>query len=50
MSPSLTSLVMALICKSQPTSLINQDQRGTSLNLMRNQGAASPLTFDEDRT
>src|SRR5208337_646218 len=39
-SPSLTSLVMALIRKSQPISLINQDQRGTSLPLMRNQGAA----------
>src|SRR5271166_2577070 len=31
---------MALIRKSQPISLINQDQRGTSLPLMRNQGAA----------
>ena len=36
MSPSLTSLVMALIRKSQPISLINQDQRGTSRPLMRN--------------
>ena len=29
---------MALIRKSQPISLINQDQQGTSLPLMRNQG------------
>ena len=38
MPPSVTSLVMALICKSQPISLINQDQRGTSFSLMRNRG------------
>ncbi len=31
---------MALIRKSQPISLINQDQQGTSLPLMRNQGIA----------
>src|SRR5208337_5587092 len=31
----------ALIRKSQPISLINQDQRGTSLPLMRNQGRES---------
>jgi hypothetical protein len=30
---------MALIRKSQPISLINQDQRGTSFSLMRNQGS-----------
>ena len=35
---------MALIRKSQPISLINQDQRGTSFSLMRNQGRRALLS------
>jgi hypothetical protein len=36
--PSVTSLVIELIRKSQPISLFNQDQRGTQLSLTRNRG------------